>query len=93
MSIDFWDKYTPDKTKSEEFDEDQEGQFETFGQDFDYVLKVYKETPQRVWTVIDPDFDEWDDKPLIVNGLRYCNRIFYIVTQENGSEGETYRLY
>jgi hypothetical protein len=89
----FWENFTADKKKSEEFDEDQQGQFETFGPDFDYVLKVFKETPQRVWTVIDPDGGDWDDSPIVVNGLRYCDRIYYIVTQENGSEGDTYRLY
>jgi hypothetical protein len=43
--------------------------------------------------VIDREDDDWNDSPLIVNGLRYCNRIFYIVTVEGGSEGETHDLY
>lgn len=92
--MDFWENYSPSEFKSEEFNDPYEkGQFETYGPDFEYVLKVYKETPERVWTVIDPDDGEWNDEPIVVNGLRHCNRLFYIVTQENGSEGETYKLF
>ena len=90
----FWEKFTPSGVTSVNFDcDDQGGQYEVFGEDFEYVLKVFKETPQRVWTVIDPDEGDWDDSPIVVNGLRYCDRIYYIVTEEQGSEGDTYRLY
>lgn len=87
---DFFDHYTPDASlKSEHFiDEGEEGQFETFDKDLRTVRRVYAKTPLRVWTMIDSD----DGGISIVNGMRVVNRIAYIITVENGAEGECWRV-
>jgi hypothetical protein len=86
---DFFDLYTPDTSVvSKNYDDEgEEGQFETFGEDLEHVLKVWAETPERVWTMIDGD----DGEILIVNGLRHVNRIAYLITVESG-QGEIFTI-
>lgn len=50
--------------------------FETFGDEFDYVLQVHSINTDRVWTVL-VDSGKVD----IVNGLCFVNRLGYIVTK------------
>lgn len=85
MAKNFEDFYTYDGSiESEEF-LDQEGMFETFGADMQKVLEVYEETPRRVWTAVDGD-----DGVYLVNGLHYVNRVYYVITVEEGEEGEEF---
>lgn len=46
---------------------------ETFGEDF-RIVREYD--AQHVWTVVDGDENQW-----IVPGLRYVNRVCYLVTE------------
>jgi hypothetical protein len=81
----FEDHYTYDGSiESVEF-LDQEGMFETFGQDMQTVLEVHEQTPRRVWTAMDGD-----DGVYLVNGLHYVNRVYYVITVEEGEEGEEF---
>jgi hypothetical protein len=86
---DFFDVYTPDSSVvSENYNSEEEiGQFETFGEDLEYVLSVYKKTPKRVWTMIDDD----DGEIMIVNGMLHVNRICFIITVEDGN-GERFHI-
>lgn len=49
--------------------------FETFGEEFEYVKKVYKSNPEKVWTYV-----EEDDGFFIAHGIVYVNRLFYLIT-------------
>lgn len=91
-SIDDFDKkYTPDLTiKSVEMcPESQEGMFETFGEDVQTVLKVANgDSPNRVWTAVDGD-----DGFYLVNGYCLVNRVYYMITNEEGDpSGEEYLI-
>lgn len=69
----------------EQFDEQflpKKRNFETYGKDLDYILK---QPHNKIWTVIDDD----EGNIAIVSGYRLCNRISYIVTQNEWIE-DTY---
>lgn len=70
---DFDNNYTMNtKLKSENFDND--GRFETFGND----LEIVKNTNERyVWTCVDGD-----DGMYFVAGYHLVNRIYYLITNE-----------
>ena len=55
--------------------------YETYGRELDYINQVsYRNV---VWTVC-----EEDDMLYMVNGMRFVNRIGYVVTEENYCEDE-----
>lgn len=87
---DFFSNYTMDTSvQSTEFDPvEQEGQFETYGEDIKHVLRVAEQHPRRVWTLLDGE-----ENVILVNGFHYVNRICYFITNEDGTEGETYEQY
>jgi hypothetical protein len=61
---------------------------ETYGKEWHVVLDKTKETPKKVWTLI--DCDGWYG---IVAGYHYVNRIGYLITeQEWDSEYEQYTI-
>lgn len=83
----FDDKYTmDDNLKSEIFEED--GTFETYGDDLTLVKRISLKDPRRVWTMIDGD----DGNVWVVNGMTTVNRIQYLITKELGSEEEEYLI-
>lgn len=83
----FDDKYTMDDSfKSEVFEED--GTFETYGNDLTLVKRISLKDPRRVWTMIDGD----DGNVWLVNGMAFVNRIQYLITKELGNEEEEYLM-
>lgn len=77
------DKYNADTSiESEEFDD---GRLETYGADMQKVLEIYEKSPRKVWTAVDGD-----DGVYLVNGLHYVNRIFYLISLEDGEEDEEF---
>lgn len=56
--------------------------FETFGADLERVTAM---DPHHIWTVVD---SEIHDGTVIVNGMRLCNRVFYILTEKPWKDGE-----
>lgn len=50
---------------------------ETFGEEFELVQKTLRESPDRVWTVVEGDDDNW----YISQGFHLVNRIGYLVTE------------
>ena len=84
--LDAWDaKYQPIKNQytqkqNGEFVEDK---FETYGDDLEFVLSVYKADPRRVWTLVDGA----DGNLYIVDGYHLVNRVNYFVTK-NPFEGQ-----
>ncbi len=51
--------------------------FETYGEELEHVFKVHKETPERVWTFIDCDGEQY-----ITSGFHLVNRLGYFITKE-----------
>jgi hypothetical protein len=83
----FDERYTPVSLESTEFDGDMQGAFETFGADLEYVLSVANgPKPRCVWTMVD---SEDGDGMILLNGYHIVNRVYYIVTTEEG-QGESY---
>lgn len=86
---DFDNKYTmfTDVVSSEMCPESQQGMFETFGNDIQEVLKVANgDKPNRVWTAVD-----CDEGFYLINGYHLVNRVYYIITNEEGN-GEEYLI-
>lgn len=54
-------------------------QFETYGEDLDFVTKRNTDKPGTVWTVI-----ETDETLEIHNGMHLVDRLYFIVTEEPG---------
>jgi len=61
--------------------------FETYPPEIDYVLKVARETPKRVWTVLD-----CDGKLYICSGYHLINRISYLISNEEVEDGVEYEV-
>jgi hypothetical protein len=84
MEKSFEDIYTYDSSVESE-DLDQQGMLETYGNDMNKVLEIYEESPRRVWTAVDGD-----DGVYLINGLHYVNRVYYVITVEEGEEDESF---
>lgn len=52
--------------------------FETFGKELEYIKKIDKKTPRKVWTVA-----EYNGKEILLAGFRLVNRLGYLVSHEN----------
>jgi hypothetical protein len=91
IDIDIFDeKYTmfTDSKSVEMCPESQVGMFETYGEDVQEVLKIANgDKPNRVWTAIDGDEGFW-----LVNGYRLVNRVYYMITNEEGGNDEDYLI-
>lgn len=69
----FYEYFRPFRHPAAQFDIWGGYGLETFGAD----LRLVREYDQRhVWTVVDGDVDQW-----IVPGLRYVNRVCYLLTE------------
>ena len=87
---DFDKKYTmfTDVKSVEMCPESQIGMFETFGEDIQEVLKIANgDKPNRVWTAID-----CDEGFYLVNGYCLVNRVYYMITNEEGEDFEDYLI-
>jgi hypothetical protein len=85
MNIDTWEnEYRPvDNTRDEYASWD--GQlFETYGKDEETVITVARQTPRRVWTLVDTD-----DGLVVTNGFHYVNRVGYFITEKEWENGAT----
>jgi hypothetical protein len=51
--------------------------FETYGKELEYVFEKAKETPCRVWTILD-----CDGKLYYSTGFHLVNRLGYLITEE-----------
>jgi len=87
----FEDKYSLDTSvlSTEMCPESQQGMFETYGQDLEHVLKIANgDKPNRVWTAVDCDGGFY-----LINGYALVNRVYYMVTNEEGDpSGEEYLI-
>jgi|VirMetMinimDraft_7_1064189.scaffolds.fasta_scaffold02731_4 hypothetical protein len=86
----FEDKYLLDTSvlSTEMCPESQQGMFETYGQDLEHVLKIANgDKPNRVWTAVD-----CDEGFCLINGYHLVNRVYYMVTTEEGGEFEDYLI-
>lgn len=52
--------------------------FETFGAELAHVQAVLKDTPEKVWTVVEGDSGKW----YISQGFHRVNRVGYLVTDK-----------
>lgn len=83
---DFDNLYTEDTSIISENFEKGDGKLETFGKDLDLAVEINEKSSRKLWTAIDTDLGI-----CIVPGFRSCDRIYYIVTNEEWStETEAY---
>ena len=84
-------KYNYDESINSTVDEGkQPGTLETFGEDIERVLEIYKKTPRKVWTVVDGEGGMY-----LVSGYHHVNRMYYVITIEDGplpSDIEEYQV-
>lgn len=77
MTTDEWQaKYKPIQNH---FDENASWggiMFETYGEEYDYVISVNEKSPDRVWTIVDDG-----DKSWVTSGWHYVNRLGYVITE------------
>lgn len=71
----FYDSFTP---LENHVTPDNGKRFETYGPDLAYITLLSRTEPNRVWTVVHDDEDAW----YITPGVRYVNRLFFVVTKE-----------
>lgn len=78
------EKYKPMANHLVSDPEDYLVTFETFGDEYKFVLETNEIDPRRIWTLIDGD-----EGTYVVDGWHYVNRICYFVTEEpfEGEEG------
>jgi len=90
MRFDQWvEKYQPEQNPFDKYASVDGYMFDAGGEGLRYVLKIAGVASERVWTVVDNDEDELtpseDDigtnRWFIVDGLRCCNRLGYIITK------------
>lgn len=76
---DLWfDTFEPQKNHLDENASYDGYMFETFGKELEYVLSVSRETPNRVWTLVDAD----NGKLYICSGYHLVNRMGYFITKK-----------
>lgn len=77
MTTDEWDeKYKPIKNQ---FDDNASWggiMFETYGEEYDFVIMVNEEAPDRVWTIVNDGDQSW-----VTSGWHYVNRLGYVITE------------
>lgn len=86
---DFDQKYSYNESiVSTEFDEDQTGMLETYGEDLEQVLAINKEYPATVWSMVDGE----DDNIYVMAGL-HTPAIYYVISNEEWKEAEECYLF
>jgi hypothetical protein len=76
------DTFKPIKNTTSKYPDESLIHFETYGEEYDAVLKANEINPKIVWTEVDGDEGSY-----IVAGWHYVNRIHYYIT-ENPWEDE-----
>ncbi len=76
MTYNEWEeKYKPiGNMISDNYDND--GRFDTFGEELDFVWSIQEAEPNKVWTMVEGD-DGW----YTINGFHFVNRVAYFVTE------------
>jgi hypothetical protein len=89
LDIDVFDsKYTMFTDVDSECFDKGDGRFETFGKDIQTVLSIANgDKPNRVWTATDCDSGFY-----LFNGYHLCDRVYYIITNEEGNDDEYYLI-
>ena len=64
--------------------------FESFGEERDFIKKIWDESPNRVWTISQSSNEKGEDLILYSNGLWLSDRIGYLISLTPGKEGEEY---
>lgn len=62
--------------------------YETYGEELDFVRKMYADTPNYVWTYMDSD----NGGTVIVDGYHLVNRIGYFITEVPQARDTTYEV-
>jgi len=62
---------------------------ETFGKDLELVLEQAKINPKKVWTVVDGQ----EDNLIVIAGYHLCNRVHYIITEEEWKDENEEYIY
>jgi hypothetical protein len=76
MTFDEWEeKYKPIGNMISN-NTDNDGRFETYGEELGFVWSVQETEPKNVWTMVEGD-DGW----YIINGYHLVNRVAYFVTE------------
>jgi hypothetical protein len=52
--------------------------FETYGEEYDMVLKALENNPKTVWTIVDGE----DGNMYLTQGWHFVNRVHYVITEE-----------
>ena len=67
--------------------------FESCGNDFKYIQKIYEIQPKRIYTVYATTINDKKTKFEIENGFGKCNRIGYLVSKETGIKNEIFDTF
>jgi hypothetical protein len=85
MNVDKWeDKYRPISNTGGTYESWDGNLFETYGDDEETVITVARQTPRRVWTLV-----ETHHGLVVTNGFHYVNRVGYFITEEEWENGAT----
>ena len=87
------EKYTVIENLSK-IDEPHPELIETYGEDLKLVLRQMGENPRKVWTVLDHGKEhEGYEHLYVVAGYHLCNRLNYIVTEQEWENEDEVYLY
>lgn len=74
---DWWDAYHPINNPFDSTNGAFDGcMFETFGVEYQQVVKTHETKPNNIWTLLD-----CDGELLISSGWHYVNRLGYFITE------------
>jgi hypothetical protein len=86
MSVDDWfERFRPITNHVDESDPEGHEYFETFGPEYQEVLKANRKNPRTVWTRLDSD--------VILSGLHWANRLAYYITRRQAALNTDYVVY
>lgn len=58
------------------------GMFETYGAEYDHVVKTFNEKPGHVWTVVEVLDNDDEDCFRVIHGLHHVNRFGYLISKQ-----------
>lgn len=85
---DFYEKFNPIKNHINDNASFDGCMFETYGEELEFVQKTAKETPKKVWTILD-----CEGKLYLGAGYHYVNRFGYLITEEDWTDEEQEQDY
>jgi len=84
----FYERFTPCKNEIDKNFTSFDGcMFETYGEELEYVQKIARESPRRVWTIVEVDGIMYYE-----SGFHFVNRLGYLITEEEIEEGIEYTV-